>query len=143
MRLVFLDTSFVYALFSARDSLRGSATTRLATLRAGNARFITTRTVLIEFLALCRDLGPAWRETAADFVGTMLADPEVNVITESAALFSVGLDLYRARPDKAYGMADCLAMELCRERHIVDVLTHDRDFVREGFRALLREEPGR
>jgi hypothetical protein len=40
-------------------------------------------------------------------------------------------------------MADCLAMEVCRERKVLDVLTYDRGFVRDGFGALLCEDPGR
>lgn len=48
------------------------------------------------------------------------------------------MELYQRRGDKSYSMTDCISMVICRARGITDVLTHDEDFVREGFVALLR-----
>jgi predicted nucleic acid-binding protein len=47
------------------------------------------------------------------------------------------MDLYRARLDKQYSVADCCSMLICRDRGITDVLTHDHDFAQEGFTILL------
>jgi len=41
-----------------------------------------------------------------------------------------GHEYYRRRPDRSYSLTDCIA--------ITDVLTNDRHFEQEGFRALLR-----
>jgi predicted nucleic acid-binding protein len=48
-----------------------------------------------------------------------------------------GLDLYERRGDKAYSLTDCMSMEICRERRIKRVLTHDHHFTQEGFEILL------
>ena len=50
-----------------------------------------------------------------------------------------GLDLYRARPDKRYSLTDCISMQTMRKEGITEVLTNDRHFEQEGFRALFRE----
>jgi predicted nucleic acid-binding protein len=50
-----------------------------------------------------------------------------------------GLELYRARPDKAYSLTDCMSMLIMRREGITEILTHDRHFEQEGFRSLFRE----
>lgn len=142
MSLVLLDTSFLFALFSPRDSLHQMAHEWMARLRGSSgAGFVTTRSILSEFLAMCRNLPPNARQAAADYVLRLFADESIEIVVESDALFQSGINLYRARPDNAYSLTDCIAMELCRQRAITDVLTYDRDFTQEGFRALLREDP--
>jgi len=49
-----------------------------------------------------------------------------------------GLDLYRARLDKGYSLTDCISMQIMRREGLTDVLTNDRHFEQEGFRALFR-----
>ena len=46
--------------------------------------------------------------------------------------------LYNARPDKGYSLADCISMQIMRREGLTDVLTNDRHFEQEGFRALFR-----
>lgn len=64
-------------------------------------------------------------------------DSGVDAVIESNDLFLRGPNVYRDRPDNCYSLADCMVKELCSERAIVD----DHECIREGFRALLREEP--
>jgi uncharacterized protein len=52
--------------------------------------------------------------------------------------FLDGLALYEARPDKGYSLADCISMPTMRREGLTDVLTNDRHFEQEGFRAMLR-----
>ena len=52
--------------------------------------------------------------------------------------FLDGLDLYEARPDKGYSLADCISMQIMRREGLMDVLTNDRHFEQEGFRAIFR-----
>jgi len=51
-------------------------------------------------------------------------------------LFLEGLSLYRARPDKAYSLTDCISMQTMRCEGLTDVLTNDHHFTQEGFRIL-------
>jgi predicted nucleic acid-binding protein len=58
---------------------------------------------------------------------------------KSRELFLAGLDLYRARPDKGYSLTDCMSMLIMRREGLAEILTHDRHFEQEGFRALFRD----
>jgi predicted nucleic acid-binding protein len=49
-----------------------------------------------------------------------------------------GLDLYEARADKGYSLADCISMQAMRREGLADVLTNDRHFEQVGFRAIFR-----
>ena len=48
-------------------------------------------------------------------------------------------ELYAARPDKGYSLADCISMQTMRKEGLTEVLTNDRHFEQEGFRALFRD----
>jgi len=48
------------------------------------------------------------------------------------------LTLYRNRPDKSYSLTDCISMQIMRRQRLTEVLTSDRHFEQEGFRALFR-----
>jgi hypothetical protein len=56
----------------------------------------------------------------------------------NARSLSAGLDLYATRLDKGYSMTDCISMQAMRREGLTDVLTNDRHFEQEGFRALFR-----
>jgi predicted nucleic acid-binding protein len=53
-------------------------------------------------------------------------------------LFSRGHQLFIDRPDKTWGLTDCISFALMQERNIRDALTADRHFEQAGFVALLR-----
>jgi predicted nucleic acid-binding protein len=58
------------------------------------------------------------------------------VVESTRALFLEGLSLYRARPDKAYSLTDCISMQVMRREGLTDVLTNDHHFTQEGFTIL-------
>jgi predicted nucleic acid-binding protein len=68
-----------------------------------------------------------------------LTSSVVRVIPQSRESLRAGLHLYRARPDKGYSLIDCISMQTMRREGLTDVLTNDRHFEQEGFRALFRE----
>lgn len=70
----------------------------------------------------------------------ILSDDDVLVIPQSHQSFLAGFDLYAARPDKGYSLTDCISMQTMRREGLTDVLTNDRHFEQEGFRALFRAE---
>jgi uncharacterized protein len=81
---------------------------------------------------------PWQRNRSAATVRSLLAEPEVRVIPQSHESFLAGLSLYEARPDKGYSLVDCISMQTMRKEQITEVLTNDRHFEQEGFRALFR-----
>jgi uncharacterized protein len=58
---------------------------------------------------------------------------------KAAPPFWQGWKLYAARPDKGYSLVDCISMQTMRKEGLTEVLTNDRHFEQEGFRALFRD----
>jgi predicted nucleic acid-binding protein len=135
---IFVDTGYHVALIDSRDQLHEVAKARGEALRLSRAAFVTTESVLVEFLTYFSGGGDRIRLAAVEYVEDLRSAPEFTILAHDSALFHAGLGLYRARADKSYSMTDCMSMVVCRERDIVDVLTYDHDFEQEGFVAMLR-----
>lgn len=73
------------------------------------------------------------------FLETVRTDPRVEVVAVTDELLERAIDLYTARPDKEWGLTDCISFVVMQERGIVAALAADQHFVQAGFRALLRE----
>jgi predicted nucleic acid-binding protein len=104
----------------------------------GRRLIVTTEEVLVEYLTFFADRGSYWRSHAAAVVRGLPREPGVHVLPQSAETFARGLEPYESRPDKAYSLTDCISMQTMRREELLDVLTHDRRFEQEGFRALFR-----
>ena len=63
----------------------------------------------------------------------------MRIIPQSHQTFLAEFELYAARLDKGYSLIDCISIETMRREGILAVLTNDRHFEQEGFRALFRE----
>ena len=68
-----------------------------------------------------------------------MANPVIRVIPQCRESFLGGLQLYCARPDKGYTLVDCISMQPMWKEGLTEVLTNDRHFDQEGFRALFRD----
>jgi uncharacterized protein len=133
VRQVFADTVYWLAIFVPGDAWGEAA----RTADCSDALLVTTEEVLAEFLAAVSAHGDHTRRLACRFVRRILADPGIEVAAQSHESFLAGLALYERRPDKAYSLADCISMNVMRQRGIREVLTNDRHFAQEGFKRLL------
>lgn len=132
MRAVFADTFYWIALTLPGDSAYARA-------QQVTDDIVTTEEVLTEYLTFfCAAPEYMRREVTAN-VEAMLIDPGVRVIPQSHDSFNAGFELYRARPDKGYSLTDCISMQTMRKEGLTEVLTNDRHFEQEGFRALFRD----
>ena len=134
MDRVFADTFYWIALIHRKGASNKAV---LQFSRAFTFTFVTTDEVLTEVLAFCssdEDL----RKDASKAVRHILASANVRVIPQSREGFLDGLTFYENRPDKGYSLADCISMQAMRREGLTDVLTNDRHFEQEGFRALFR-----
>lgn len=136
MKRVFVDTQYWVAIARPRDSWAIAA--HAARRRIAGAILVTTDEVLTEFATLMSRGGPAVRETAADVIRTLLADPEVDVVPQTRAGFERGLTRYMQRLDKSYSLVDCISMNVMEAEGIQEVLTNDRHFLQEGFTVLIQ-----
>jgi len=81
------------------------------------------------------------RGPAAAFIRRCYAAPNVTVIPVDTPLFLRAVALYESRPDKEWGLTDCISFVVMRDRHVVDAATGDRHFQQAGFRPLMLD-PG-
>ena len=138
MSAVFADTFYWIALINPGDRFAREVQ-RFDDLLSGGSVY-TTEEVLVEVLTFFA--ADTWlRIRAVETVREILSDPAVHIIPQSHESFLSGFDLYAARPDKGYSLTDCISMHTMRREGLTQVLTNDRHFEQEGFRALFRE-PG-
>ncbi len=134
---VFLDAAYAIALISPRDRFYDRAQQLSIELESSGARLITTRAVLLEIgNALSRR---QVRHIAVQVLDALESDPRAEIVPLSDGLYSRAYQLYRTRPDKEWGLVDCISFVVMQERGIYDALTSDEHFQQAGFRALLRE----
>lgn len=138
MRIFFADTFYWIALFSPRDSAHREAIGLAGDQSA--SRVVTTDEVLIECLNYFSDRSDVLRSTVSRDVRQLLTRPGrgVLVIPQTRSSFLAGLDLHAQRTDKSYSLTDCISMQTMRREGLTDVLTNDRHFEQEGFRAVFR-----
>ena len=137
MTALFADTFYWIALADFTDSAHRRALA-LTSERAAS-RIVTTDEVLAEYLTFFSTAPEPLRRGVAESVQGILATPAIRVIPQSRSSFLAGLELYTARPDKGYSLVDCIAMQTMRKEGLTEVLTNDRHFEQEGFRALFRD----
>lgn len=137
MTEVFADTFYWVAFTNIRDTAHERAK---AFMRSAPPRLIlTTEEVLTEYLNYFAAWGPEFRRTATTNLHSMRASRTVRIVSQSMASFQAGLMLYQSRPDKGYSLVDCISMQTMREEGLTEILTNDRHFEQEGFRALFRD----
>lgn len=130
----FVDTGYWIALSDAGDQCHARARTLATRI---TPPFITTDAILTEVgnaLAAAR-----WRELAVALLADVRASPDVEVVHVGPDLFDRAVKLYGQRPDKEWGLTDCISFVVMQDRGITEALAADQHFVQAGFIALLRE----
>ena len=136
MKPVFADTFYWIALADYTDESHQHALHLTADL--ASRRIITTDEVLTEYLNFfSSSMEPSRRQVMLSVRG-ILASPLITVLPQSRQSFLMACDLYDARIDKGYSLTDCISMQTMRQERVIDILTNDRHFEQEGFRALFR-----
>ncbi len=133
---VFLDTAYAIALAAPSDQLHRKANELALQMQSDGTRLVTTRAVLLEIgnaLAKCR-----YRTTAIHLLAALEADPTVDIVPLSDALYSEAFRLYQSRSDKEWGLIDCVSFVVMQQRGLTEALTADEHFEQAGFRALMR-----
>ncbi len=133
---VFLDTAYAIALSSPTDQFHQLAVNVAEELEARGTRLVTTVAVLLEVGDALSKL--SYRRSAADLLSSLRSDPTVEVVALSDQLLQEALALYSERPDKDWGITDCLSFVVMRTQNITEALTTDDHFQQAGFRVLLR-----
>jgi predicted nucleic acid-binding protein len=130
----FVDAGYWIAWFNRRDAWHSRARMLASGLRRP---LVTTEAVLLEVGNTLSDI--SWRTQVASFLARIRENPHVTIVPIDADLATRALSLYAARPDKEWGLTDCLSFVVMQDRGITEALAADHHFVQAGFRALLRE----
>ncbi len=136
--VAFLDTGYTYALVNTRDQWHDAAVRWQGHLAAEQRRLLTTDFVLVEVadgLAAVR-----FRGHAVEIISALRQSPLIEVVSASTDLFEAGLETYCSRPDKDWGLTDCISFVAMRQRGLTDALAVDEHFRQAGFRSLLLDE---
>jgi uncharacterized protein len=132
---LFLDTMYVQALLNRRDQHHKTAVSLAKRVRDA-AEVWVTEAVLVEIGNALSSLN---RTAAAAFIDQSYRTANVRVLPVDTALLHRALRLYEQRPDKNWGLTDCISFEVMREHGLIDALTGDEHFAQAGFRAILTE----
>lgn len=133
MTSIFADAFYFIALLNPTDRHHAAAVAASTIL---TVPLVTTQWVLVE---LADAMGtPKRRTRVVAFLRGLDADPNIEVISPGIDLYNRGLDLYARRPDKSWGLTDCISFVVMTERGLSEALTGDHHFEQAGFRALLR-----
>lgn len=137
---VFLDAAYAIALASTTDAFHPQALTLADELEASGTRLVTTWAVLLEIgNAPCR---VQFRHAALQLLSSLQSDASVEIVPLVGPLLEQAVKLYSERPDKEWGLTDCVSFVVMGARGIRDALTADEHFQQAGFRAMMREGTG-
>ena len=67
------------------------------------------------------------------------SDPSIEIVEITKELCQKGMELFRNREDKDWGLIDFISFVVMAEHRITKALTADEHFQQCGFRALLRD----
>lgn len=134
-RVVFLDTSFIIALENKDDPHHARAKQLDDELLQQNAVLMLHWGVLLEIGDGFARIGR--RARGLELLAKLTGESGYELCSVTAVLLQAGLDLYRARTDKEWGLTDCISFALMVERCVQEALTADVHFRQAGFKALL------
>jgi uncharacterized protein len=133
---VFLDTSFAIALSVKSDQHNDYALKLSEQLESERIRLITTTAILLEIgNALSQK---RYRQATAELLISLERDQTVEILPITDELYQKAFELFRNRPDKDWGLIDCISFVVMRENGLTEALTTDEHFEQAGFIALLR-----
>lgn len=120
------------------DRHHRAAVAQLARLRETNARFVAHDGIRIELLDCLSS-----RETRPGGVRLIrslaLAEQrgELQVVPLNRELVDRAIRMFEARPDKDWGLTDCISFVLMQQMEIYEAFTCDHHFAQAGFHALI------
>jgi len=135
MAEIFLDAAYAIALSASNDQYHRQAVALADELEARRTLLITTRAVILEIgnaLAKSR-----YRYAAVALLDALEQDPSVEIVPLSETLYAQALQVYKSRPDKEWGLTDCISFIVMQERKLTQALTTDQHFRQAGFQILL------
>ncbi len=133
---LFLDTAFIQALLNSYDEYHQQAKQLFPRVRSA-AEVWLTEAILIE---VGNALSRLNRNGAVQFIQQSYRTDNIRVVSVDTALLMQAMDLYQARPDKNWGLTDCISFIVMQQQDLADAVTSDRHFLQAGFRILMTKD---
>lgn len=130
---LFLDTAFIQALLNPRDDYHNQAKQLFPRIRAASEVWITEAI----FAEVGNALSAFNRNGAVQFIQQCYRTDNIKIVSVDTELLMQALTLYQSRPDKTWGLTDCISFIIMQQQSLIDAVTGDRHFVQAGFRALM------
>lgn len=130
---IFLDTVFVQALLNRRDQYHAKAKALLKRVRTASEIWVT-EAVLVE---IGNALASINRKGAVNFIRSCYNTPNIKVVMIDTSLLKRSLEFYNNRPDKEWGLTDCISFVVMEEQSISLALSTDIHFRQAGFDPML------
>lgn len=133
---VFLDTAYALSLSSEQDNWHEVALQIADALEEERTSIVTTQAIMLEIgNALSKQ---RFRHAAVTLLQSLESDPSVEIVPFSQELYDRAFALFRKRPDKDWGLIDCVSFIVMQENGITQALTTDDHYRQAGFHALMR-----
>jgi len=135
---VYWDTSAFVAVGNADDNLHEQAVQVSEALARQKVRVLTTSAVLTEVANTFSK--SAWRPIARQLLDSVRQSVGMNLATVvhvDAALWERGWALFLARPDKDWGLTDCISFVVMQDRRVTRAFTSDHHFEQAGLERLM------
>ncbi len=128
-----LDTLFIQALLNKRDPYYQRAWQFFPRVRIAAEAWVT-EAILLE---VGNALSAINREAAVRFIRQCYRTPNMRVVSVDTPLLTLALHLYQSRPDKDWGLTDCVSFIVMQQHDLTDAVTVDQHFIQAGYRTLL------
>ncbi len=135
MNRTFVDTSAWLAILSSYDSLHSSAAMVYEKLLLDDVKLVTHDGILLEVGN--GFAGVTMRRQAYQLRQKIQQTEFIELVPLSEPLIAAGWELFIERPDKDWGIVDCISFRLMADLGISDALTADKHFEQAGFTKLL------
>lgn len=134
MRSVFIDTSFVIAMFTPEDRYHHKA------LAISHDLFNYQRIWITD--AVIYEIGNSFSKTNKEIVAEFIRDcyntEQIHVEKTSEDLLLKALDRYGSFLDKDWSLTDCISFEVMEENDINIAYSSDHHFEQAGFHYTLK-----
>jgi hypothetical protein len=128
-----LDTAFIQALLNPRDDFHDLAKQLFPRVRRADEVWITEAI----FTEVGNALSAFNRSGSVQFIEQCYRTDNILVVSVDTDLLMQALALYQSRPDKTWGLTDCISFVVMQQNNLTEALTSDRHFVQAGFHALM------
>jgi uncharacterized protein len=130
---LFLDTVFIQALLNPRDNDHDQAKQLFPRIRIASEVWITEAI----FAEVGNALSAFNRRGAVHFIQQCYRTENMRVVSIDTAPLMQALALYQSRPDKTWGLTDCISFIVMQQQNLIDAVTGDHHFIQAGFQALM------